>query len=86
MYPHTLTGVFASASGDTIRKNAMLLPAYRLLLGLVALLGYVGHAAGLKLSNNNDVVPLLFKTLFPGCSPASPSLPSRSAPWFPPQS
>ena len=26
----------------------------------------MGHAAGLKLSNNNDVVPLLFKILFPG--------------------
>jgi Na+/proline symporter len=65
LYPHALTGVFASASVDTIRKNAMLLPAYTLLLGLVALLGYMGHAAGLKLSNNNDVVPLLFKTLFP---------------------
>jgi solute:Na+ symporter, SSS family len=26
----------------------------------------MGHAAGLKLSSNNDVVPLLFKTLFPG--------------------
>ncbi len=66
MYPHTLTGIFASSSEETIRKNAMLLPAYTLLLGLVALLGYMGHAAGLKLSNNNDVVPLLFKTLFPG--------------------
>ena len=44
----------------------MLLPAYTLLLGLLALLGYMGHAAGLKLTNNNDVVPLLFKTLFPG--------------------
>jgi SSS family solute:Na+ symporter len=66
MYPHSLTGIFASSSQDTIRKNAMLLPAYTLLLGLVALLGYMGHAAGLKLANNNDVVPLLFKTLFPG--------------------
>ena len=66
LYPHALTGIFASASADTIRKNAMLLPAYTLLLGLVALLGYMGHAAGLKLSNNNDVVPLLFKILFPG--------------------
>ena len=44
----------------------MLLPAYSLLLGLVALLGYMGHAAGLKLTNANDVVPLLFKSLFPG--------------------
>jgi SSS family solute:Na+ symporter len=66
MYPHTLTAIFASNGADTIRKNAMLLPAYTLLLGLVALLGYMGHAAGLKLTSNNDVVPALFKTLFPG--------------------
>jgi SSS family solute:Na+ symporter len=65
MYPHTLTGVFASKSADTIRKNAMLLPAYTLLLGLIALLGYMGHAAKLKLSSPNDVVPMLFQTLFP---------------------
>jgi SSS family solute:Na+ symporter len=66
MYPHTLTGIFASASGNTIRKNAVLLPAYTLLLGLIALLGYMGHAAGLKVTSNNDIVPVLFKTLFPG--------------------
>jgi len=66
MYPHTLTGIFASSGPNTIRKNAMLLPAYTLLLGLLALLGYMGHAAGLKLTSNNDVVPALFKTLFPG--------------------
>ncbi|MGX4803617.1 monocarboxylate uptake permease MctP [Bradyrhizobium guangdongense] len=65
MYPHTLTGIFAASGGNTIRKNAMLLPAYTLLLGLLALLGYMGHAAGLKLASNNDVVPELFKTLFP---------------------
>jgi SSS family solute:Na+ symporter len=65
MYPHTLTGVFASKSADTIRRNAMLLPAYTLLLGLLALLGYMGHAAHLQLTSNNDVVPVLFKTLFP---------------------
>jgi len=66
MYPHTLTGIFASRSANTIRKNAILLPAYTLLLGLLALLGYMGHAAGLKLASNNDVVPVLFKTLFDG--------------------
>ncbi|MDL2402760.1 monocarboxylate uptake permease MctP [Rhizobium mayense] len=66
MYPHTLTGIFASNSGRTIRKNAALLPAYTLLLGLLALLGYMGHAAGLKLDSPNDVVPALFKTLFSG--------------------
>jgi SSS family solute:Na+ symporter len=26
----------------------------------------MGHAAGLTLSSNNDVVPALFKALFPG--------------------
>ncbi len=65
MYPHALTGILASSSEETIRKNAMLLPAYTFLLGLVALLGLMGHAAGLKLANNNDVVPILFETLFP---------------------
>jgi SSS family solute:Na+ symporter len=65
MYPHTLTGIFASRSGHTIRKNAVLLPAYTLMLGLLALLGYMGHAAHLQLASNNDVVPALFQTLFP---------------------
>ena len=65
MYPHTLTGIFASRSADTIRKNAILLPAYTLLLGLIALLGYMAHAANIKVTSNNDVVPLLFKALFP---------------------
>ncbi|MQT12480.1 monocarboxylate uptake permease MctP [Segnochrobactrum spirostomi] len=65
MYPHTLTGILASKSANTIRKNAMLLPIYTILLGLLAMLGYMGHAAGLKLDTPNDVVPALFKTLFP---------------------
>jgi solute:Na+ symporter, SSS family len=65
MYPHTLTGVFASKSADTIRKNAILLPAYTLLLGLIALLGYMAYAAHIKVTSPNDVVPMLFKTLFP---------------------
>jgi solute:Na+ symporter, SSS family len=65
MYPHTLTGVFASRSANTIRKNAIFLPAYTLMLGLLALLGYMGHAAHLNITNNNDVVPALFQALFP---------------------
>jgi len=65
MYPHTLTGIFASRSADTIRKNAILLPAYTLLLGLIALLGYMAHAAGVKPGTPNDTVPALFHALFP---------------------
>ena len=45
MYPHTLTGIFASKTANTIRKNAIFLPAYTLLLGLIALLGYMAYAA-----------------------------------------
>src|SRR5258708_12214600 len=65
MCPHTLPGIFASKSADTIRKNAILLPAYTLLLGLIALLGYMAYAANIKVTSNNDVVPVLFKVLFP---------------------
>jgi SSS family solute:Na+ symporter len=66
MYPHTLTGIFAAKSADTIRKNAVFLPAYTVLLGLIALLGYMAYAAGVDVhGNNNAVVPALFVTLFP---------------------
>jgi SSS family solute:Na+ symporter len=65
MYPHTLTGIFAARSANTIRKNAVFLPAYTVLLGLIALLGYMAYAANLPIKNNNDVVPALFNALFP---------------------
>jgi SSS family solute:Na+ symporter len=65
MYPHTLTGIFAAKNADTIRKNAIFLPAYTVLLGLIALLGFMAYAAHLKPVTNNDVVPALFNALFP---------------------
>ena len=66
MYPHTLTGIFAAKSADTIRKNAVFLPAYTVLLGLIALLGYMAYAAGVDVhGDNNAVVPALFTALFP---------------------
>jgi len=65
MYPHTLTGIFAAGSARTIRKNAIFLPAYTILLGLIALLGFMGHAANVAVKSNNDVVPALFNALFP---------------------
>jgi SSS family solute:Na+ symporter len=65
MYPHTLTGIFAAKDASTIRKNAIFLPAYTVLLGLIALLGYMAYAAHLAVKSNNDVVPALFNALFP---------------------
>jgi len=35
------------------------------LLGLIALLGYMAYAAHIKVASPNDVVPALFKALFP---------------------
>ncbi|CAB3761523.1 monocarboxylate uptake permease MctP [Paraburkholderia humisilvae] len=65
MYPHTMTAVLSSASAQTVRKNAIFLPAYTLLLGLIALLGYMAIAAGVNVKSASDVVPTLFGTLFP---------------------
>jgi SSS family solute:Na+ symporter len=65
MYPHTMTGVLSSSSAGAIRKNAMLLPAYTVLLGLIALLGYMAIAAGIHVKQNTEVVPALFSKIFP---------------------
>ncbi len=65
MYPHALTGVLSASSPRAIRFNAMTLPAYSLVLGLIALLGLMGRAAGLDLKNPQDVVPQLFLKMFP---------------------
>jgi solute:Na+ symporter, SSS family len=65
MYPHTMTAVLSSSSAATVRKNAIFLPAYTLLLGLIALLGYMAIASGIKVQSASDVVPALFGKLFP---------------------
>jgi SSS family solute:Na+ symporter len=71
MYPHSITGVLASKNRDVIRRNASVLPAYSLLLGLLALLGYMALAAGVKpigldgKTNAQLAVPQLFENMFP---------------------
>jgi SSS family solute:Na+ symporter len=65
LYPHTITGVLSSASGKVIRRNAALLPAYNLLLALIALLGFMALVAGIHTANTSSVVPLLFVKMFP---------------------
>ncbi|MEV4513770.1 monocarboxylate uptake permease MctP [Dactylosporangium sp. NPDC049525] len=72
LYPHSITGVLASKNRDVIKRNMSALPAYSLLLGLIALLGYAAIAANITpltnpngTNDNNTVVPLLFDKLFP---------------------
>ncbi|HKU29404.1 MAG TPA: sodium:solute symporter [Arthrobacter sp.] len=71
MYPHSVTGVLATKSRNTIRKNAAVLPLYSLMLGFLALLGYAAIYAGTKPTDLNGavnpqlVVPQLFLDHFP---------------------
>jgi solute:Na+ symporter, SSS family len=72
VYPHAVTGVYAAKRRDVIRKQAAMLPAYTLVLGLIALFGYLARAvpavnADVAANGNNPQlsVPLLFSHMFP---------------------
>jgi solute:Na+ symporter, SSS family len=65
LYPHTITGTLSAASDRVIRRNSALMPAYNLLLGFIALLGYVALAAGVHTANTSSAVPLLLTSMFP---------------------
>ena len=75
LYPHAMTGILSSSSGNVIRRNAALLPAYSFILGLIALLGYMAiaagvdrdpaYAAGFARYGPNFAVPALFLASFP---------------------
>jgi len=68
LYPHLLTGMLSTNSRQVVRRNAALLPAYTLLIGLIGLLGYMAIAAHVKLSpayGANSALPALFSAMFP---------------------
>jgi SSS family solute:Na+ symporter len=76
LYPHSVTGLLSSSSKKAVKRNAVILPAYSFALGLIALLGYMAvasgvkampqFAAGFKAFGNNFAVPALFLHAFPG--------------------
>jgi solute:Na+ symporter, SSS family len=75
LYPHTMTAILSATSGHTVRRNAALLPAYTLMLGLLALLGFFAladgidkmpeFAEGFRQFKNNFAVPALVLHNFP---------------------
>ncbi|WP_433323666.1 monocarboxylate uptake permease MctP [Spirillospora sp. CA-294931] len=71
LYPHSITGVLASKNRNVIKRNMAALPAYSFVLGLIALLGFMAIAAGVKpittdgKADTNTVVPVLFDKMFP---------------------
>ena len=75
LYPHAMTGIMSASSPNVIRRNAALLAAYSLVLGLIALLGFMAvaagvdkdpaYAAGFAQHGPNFAVPALFLHSFP---------------------
>ena len=67
-----VTGLYAARRRDVVRRNLAALPAFTLLLGLIALFGYMARAvpgvnAGVKAGGGNTQlsVPLMFEHMFP---------------------
>ncbi len=71
VYPHIITGTLAAKGRGIIKRNMSLLPTYAVLLGLIALFGYMAvadpvTAANVKKSGNAQLaVPYLFQHMFP---------------------
>ncbi|HEX3643024.1 MAG TPA: sodium:solute symporter [Ktedonobacteraceae bacterium] len=68
LYPHTIT-VFGSVNSDkTLKRSAISLQFFNLLIGMTALLGYMAIAGGITSSRvyqTNSIVPALFTRFFP---------------------
>jgi solute:Na+ symporter, SSS family len=71
VYPHTITGTLSVNRRAVVKRNMALLPLYSVVLGLIALLGYMAladktTAANVKKAGNAQLaVPYLFQHLFP---------------------
>ncbi|MDF3289467.1 monocarboxylate uptake permease MctP [Streptomyces silvisoli] len=69
MYPHSITATLSSRSRDVVRRNTTILPLYSLMLGLLAMLGFMaiadGIGKGVKGYNAQLAIPQLFSNMFP---------------------
>jgi SSS family solute:Na+ symporter len=73
LYPHTITGTLAAKRRSTVKRNMVYLPAYSVVLALIALFGYMAVAdpvtsGNIKSAGGNAqlAVPFLFQHMFPG--------------------
>jgi SSS family solute:Na+ symporter len=71
VYPHAITGTLAARRRGTIKRNMALLPLWAVLLGVIALFGYMALAdpatvASVKKAGNTQLaVPYLVEHMFP---------------------
>jgi SSS family solute:Na+ symporter len=74
-YPHAVTRLLAAKDRATVKRNAAALPVYCLVLGLMAMLGFVAVArdvlpadadlASGRIGDLNTIVPQVFHEMFP---------------------
>ena len=71
MIAHLKSGGSVTATSDVVKRNMAALPIYTLMLGLLALLGFVAIAAGITplvsdgKPDMSTIVPTLFDRMFP---------------------
>ena len=75
LYPHAVTGLLASASSKVIKRNAITLHAFNILLAFLAFVGFMAVAAGVstdpafangfKLYGSSFAVPAVIMKLLP---------------------
>jgi SSS family solute:Na+ symporter len=67
LYPHVMTAFLAARDRMTVRRSIVGLPIYTLVLGIVALFGYMAIADGIAPVGNdrNTIMPELFDASFP---------------------
>ena len=67
LYPHTITSVLSARSVHAVRRNAIYLPAWSFLLGVLALFGFLAIAAGIEPPKGRGAlaIPMLVARLLP---------------------
>ncbi|MDA8088319.1 MAG: hypothetical protein M0Z75_16680 [Nitrospiraceae bacterium] len=64
LYPHALTGVYSARNSDAIRKNAIVLPIYNIMLVFITLLGFAALFIVPGLKNPNMAFPEMISRTF----------------------
>jgi SSS family solute:Na+ symporter len=65
LYPHSLLGVLSSNDRNVVKRNTALLPIYSLMLGLLALLGFMALALPKLPKTGNGAVVAVITQMFP---------------------
>ncbi|MHB1697104.1 MAG: sodium:solute symporter family protein [bacterium] len=66
LYPHSINGAYTSRSADAIRKNAVFMPLYNIMLIFITILGFAALYIVPGIKNPNMAIPMmLYKTFGP---------------------